>query len=115
MKSLSRVLLLATPWTAAYQAPPSMGFSRQEYWSGVPLPSVGTDLDSVNMMIPSYKVQDSVLNLVLLNIFINDFLEVIKNILIRFIRGIVNIMEARIKILQILTGLVVELNLQNEI
>ena len=29
---------LATPWTAAYQAPPSMGFSRQEYWSGVPLP-----------------------------------------------------------------------------
>ena len=38
-KSLSRVRLLATPWTAAYQAPPSMGFSRQEYWSGVPLPS----------------------------------------------------------------------------
>ena len=38
-KSLSRVLLLATPWTAAYQAPPSMGFSRQEYSSGVPLPS----------------------------------------------------------------------------
>jgi len=30
---------LVTPWTAAYQAPPSMGFSRQEYWSGVPLPS----------------------------------------------------------------------------
>ena len=39
MKSLSRVQLLATPWTAAHQAPPSMGFSRQEYWSGVPLPS----------------------------------------------------------------------------
>ena len=38
-KSLSLVWLLATPWTAAYQAPPSMGFSRQEYWSGVPLPS----------------------------------------------------------------------------
>ena len=36
-KSLSRVQLFATPWTAAYQAPPSMGFSRQEYWSGVPL------------------------------------------------------------------------------
>ena len=33
----SRVRLLATPWTAAYQAPPSMGFSRQKYWSGVPL------------------------------------------------------------------------------
>ena len=41
VKSLSRVRLLATPWTAAYQAPPSMGFSRQEYWSGVPLPSLG--------------------------------------------------------------------------
>ena len=38
-KSLSRVQLFATPWTAAYQAPLSMGFSRQEYWSGVPLPS----------------------------------------------------------------------------
>ena len=38
-EALSRVRLFATPWTAAYQAPPSMGFSRQEYWSGVPLPS----------------------------------------------------------------------------
>ena len=41
MKSLSHVQLFATPWTAAYQAPPTMGFSRQEYWSGVPLPSLG--------------------------------------------------------------------------
>ena len=39
VKSLSRVWLFATPWTVAYQAPPSMGFSRQEYWSGLPLPS----------------------------------------------------------------------------
>ena len=39
VKSLSRVRLFATPWTIAYYAPPSMGFSRQEYWSGVPLPS----------------------------------------------------------------------------
>ena len=39
MKSLSRFQLLATPWTAAYQASPSMGFSRQQYWSEVPLPS----------------------------------------------------------------------------
>ena len=39
VKSLSRVRLFATPWTAAHQAPRSMGFSRQEYWSGVPLPS----------------------------------------------------------------------------
>ena len=39
MKSLSCVRVLATPWTTAYQAPPSMGFSRQEFWSGVPLSS----------------------------------------------------------------------------
>ena len=39
VKSLSRVLFLATPWTVAHQAPPSLGFSRQEYWSGVPMPS----------------------------------------------------------------------------
>ena len=41
VKSLIRVRLFATPWTVAYQAPPSMGFSRQECWSGVPLPSPG--------------------------------------------------------------------------
>ena len=40
VKSLSRVRLLVTPWTVAHQASPSMGFSRQEYWSGVPLPSL---------------------------------------------------------------------------
>ena len=40
VKSLSRVQLFTTVWTAAYQAPPSMGFSRQEYWSGMPLPSL---------------------------------------------------------------------------
>ena len=39
LSRFSRVRLCATPWTAAYQAPPSLGFSRQEYWSGVPLPS----------------------------------------------------------------------------
>ena len=38
VKLLSRVRLFATPWTVAYQAPPSMGFSRQEYWTGVPFP-----------------------------------------------------------------------------
>ena len=38
VKTLSRVRLLTTPWTAAHQAPPSMGFSRQEYWRGLPLP-----------------------------------------------------------------------------
>ena len=40
-KSLSRVLLFVTPWTVAYQAPLSMEFSRQEYWSGLPFPSLG--------------------------------------------------------------------------
>ena len=41
VKSLSRVQLFATPWTVAYQAPHSMGFSRQEYWSGLPFLSLG--------------------------------------------------------------------------
>ena len=44
VKLLSRVQFFTTPWTAAYQAPPSMGFSRQEYWSGVPSPSLVTVL-----------------------------------------------------------------------
>ena len=47
VKSLSRVWLLATPWTTAYLALPSMGFPRQEYWSGVPLPSRVTPLQSL--------------------------------------------------------------------
>ena len=41
VKSLSHVRLFATPWTVAHHAPPSMGFSRQEYWSGLPFPSPG--------------------------------------------------------------------------
>ena len=41
MKSLSHVQFFATPWTVAYQAPHSMGFPRQEYWSGLPFPSPG--------------------------------------------------------------------------
>ena len=41
VKSFSRVRLFATPWTVAHQAPPSMDFSRQEYWSGLPFPSPG--------------------------------------------------------------------------
>ena len=41
VKLLSRVQLFATPWTVAHQAPPSMEFSRQEYWSGLPFPSPG--------------------------------------------------------------------------
>ena len=46
VKLLSHAQLLATPWTAAYQAPPSMGFPRQEYWSGVPLPSLSISSSS---------------------------------------------------------------------
>ena len=62
VKSLSRVRLLATPWTAAYQAPPPMGFSRQAYWSGVPLPSPSlplSHLESPNkyFQIISFKVK----------------------------------------------------------
>ena len=52
MKSFSRVGLLETPWTAAYQAPPSMGFSRQEYWSGVPLPSLDHNMIQLNLNTP---------------------------------------------------------------
>ena len=52
-ESLSRVQLLATPWTAAYQAPLSMRFSRQEYWSGVPLPSLS---NTVGVLIKKGKL-----------------------------------------------------------
>ena len=56
VKLLSHVRLLATPWTAAYQAPPSMGFSRQEYWSGVPLPSLLEAIDYVqNQLLKTFK------------------------------------------------------------
>ena len=50
VKLLSHVRLLATPWTAAYQAPLSMGFSRQEYWSGVRLPSPNWWMDKQNVL-----------------------------------------------------------------
>ena len=56
VKLLSRVRLLATPWTAAHQAPPSMGFSRQEYWSGVPLPSHKKLKKSNSSIFPSTNI-----------------------------------------------------------
>ena len=62
MKSLSRVWPSAAPWTAAYQASPSMGFSRQDYWSGVPLPSPvlgdsGMDILFITSLLnPSFKL-----------------------------------------------------------
>ena len=54
VKSLSRVWLSATPWTAAHKAPPSVGFSRQEYWSGVSLPSPATTCYSWNQHITTH-------------------------------------------------------------
>ena len=54
VKSLSLVWLLATPWTAAHQAPPSMGFSRQECWSGVPLPSPKVQTTTYKKVIEVY-------------------------------------------------------------
>ena len=59
VKSLSRVLPSATPWTAAYQAPVSIEFSRQEYWSGVPLPSPSRSIGTKN---------SELLSIILLNI-----------------------------------------------
>ena len=56
VKSLSRDRPLATPWTAAYQAPPSMGFSRQEYWSGLPLPSPNNVCNNMFFFIRYYKM-----------------------------------------------------------
>ena len=54
VKSLSRVWLLATPWIAAHQAPPSMGFSRQEYWSGVPFK---TQIPSLDYLVASASLK----------------------------------------------------------
>ena len=59
VKSLSRVWLFTTPWTAAYQAPPSMGFSRQEYWSRVPLPSSIWWIYVYNKNVSNYVVVQS--------------------------------------------------------
>ena len=56
VKSLSRLRLLAIPWTAAQQSPPSMGFSRQEYWSGVPSPSLPAKLLTTNCTIISILI-----------------------------------------------------------
>ena len=56
VKSVSRVRLFATPWTVAHQAPLSMGFSRQEYWSGLPFPSPG-DLPNLGIESTSPALQ----------------------------------------------------------
>ena len=56
VKSLRRVRFIATPWIVAHQAPPSMGFSRQEYWSGLPCPSLG-DLPNPGIKLRSLALQ----------------------------------------------------------
>ena len=56
MKSLSRVQLIATPWTVAYQAPLSMGFPMQKHWSGLPFPSLG-DLSNPGIELGSLALQ----------------------------------------------------------
>ena len=61
VNSLIRVSLFATLWTVAYQAPPSMGFSRQEYWSGLPFPSPG-DLPDPGIEPSSPALQADALN-----------------------------------------------------
>ena len=53
---VTRVRLFATPWTAAYQASPSMGFSRQDYWSGLPFPSPGHLPDPSNPGLPHWRI-----------------------------------------------------------
>ena len=58
VKSLSRARLLATPWTAAYQAPPPMVFSRQEYWNGLPLPS---PTQSTSLLYIMYLIPEEIL------------------------------------------------------
>ena len=63
VKSLSRVRLFATPWTAAYQAPLSMGFSRQEYWSGLPCPSPNVMYIYNEILTVKVKVPQSCLTL----------------------------------------------------
>ena len=59
VKLLSCVRLLMTPWTAAHQAPLSMGFSRQEYWSGVPLPYFGLNIIKINFQFSHSVVSES--------------------------------------------------------
>ena len=77
VKSLSRVLLLAAPWSAAYQAPPSIAFSRQEYWSGVTLPSPGRDIVCSKISVDCHgtdqRCQDSEIQIHWYLLFLNSY------------------------------------------
>ena len=74
VKSLSRVRLFATPWTVAYQAPASMGFSRQEYWSELPFPSPGDLPDpGIEPRSPAFQADALISEPGYLKIFYNVF------------------------------------------
>ena len=66
MKSLRHVRFFETPWTVAYQAPPSMEFSRQEYWNGLPFPSPGDLWVCVNVCLVLVFIQDESLEVEIL-------------------------------------------------
>ena len=78
VKSLSRVWLFVTPWTAAYQARPSMGFSRQEYWSGVPSPSRSPQLTR-NFTIKDLTSENNIYNRVMTE-WISLVAQMVKNL-----------------------------------
>ena len=86
VKSLSCIQLLATPWTAAYQAPLSMGFSREEYWSGVPLPFPCIVLDNDKYLYNEGRKQRwrkySILKSIVFTVF-----KLLKNTFKQLIRG----------------------------
>ena len=74
LSHFSRVQLCVTPWTAAYQAPLSMGFSRQEYWSGVPLPSPSSTSGTLIMPIVFLVLSKKYLNLFSLSLFFSPII-----------------------------------------
>ena len=74
VKSLSCVQLFATPWTAVCQAPPSMGFSRQGYWSGVPLPSPHVTIDLIKKVLSVGKLSGSWWKITSSNFLLNTWI-----------------------------------------
>ena len=105
VKSLSHAWLLATPWTEAYQAPPSMGFSRQEYWSGVPLPSPGNLLNpGIKPGSPAFQADaltsepPGKLPIVLVNIY---------NFLV-YNKGHISLLKQKVKFIGRILGLLVD-------
>ena len=77
VKSLSRVRLLGTPWTAAFQAPLSRGFSRQEYWSGVPLPSLIVEAYQMAIITINSKMKKSFNSITFSSIWSLEFVVVV--------------------------------------